>query len=169
LDQACAEELIHRLPVKAGDVFFIPSGRIHAIGGGNLIVEVQQNSDTTYRVFDWNRTGDNGAPRQLHLEQAIASIDFADVQPGALDSRSETLVANELFQLERWRVTPAPRELQTRGRFAIVLCLEGALSCAGIELRPGEFALLPARSSQRDVSAAGESATLLRVTSYSAE
>src|SRR5206468_3104170 len=51
---------VHRLPVKAGDVMFLPSGRLHAIGAGNVIFEIQQNSDTTYRVFDWNRTGTDG-------------------------------------------------------------------------------------------------------------
>ncbi|MBV9010061.1 MAG: class I mannose-6-phosphate isomerase [Verrucomicrobia bacterium] len=164
LKEGHAEELIHRVQVKAGDVFFIPSGRIHAIGGGNLIVEVQQNSDTTYRVFDWNRADENGMTRQLHIEQALASIDFADVRPRALSSQCETLVTNELFQLDRWHLSSSPRELETSGRFAIVLCLDGLLLCARTELRPGQLALLPAQATQRDVCAAEASATLLRIT-----
>ena len=59
----------------------LPSGRVHAIGGGNLIVEVQQNSDTTYRVFDWNRKGTDGKPRALHVEQSLRCIDFDDCEP----------------------------------------------------------------------------------------
>jgi mannose-6-phosphate isomerase len=55
--------------VTAGESIFIPSGRIHAIGGGNLILEIQQNSDTTYRVYDWGRVGLDGTPRQLHIEE----------------------------------------------------------------------------------------------------
>src|SRR5688572_1894607 len=69
-------ELLHRIPVQAGDTLFIPSGRCHAIGAGCLIVEIQQNSDTTYRVFDWNRTGLDGKPRQLHVAESLRSIDF---------------------------------------------------------------------------------------------
>ncbi|MEO7317588.1 MAG: type I phosphomannose isomerase catalytic subunit, partial [Chthoniobacteraceae bacterium] len=71
-------ELIHRLPTRAGDAIFIPSGRIHAIGAGNVIFEVQQNSDTTYRVFDWKRLGLDGRPRPLHVAESLESIDFED-------------------------------------------------------------------------------------------
>jgi len=63
---------------------FIPSGRLHAIGAGLLIYEIQENSDTTYRVYDWNRVGLDGKPRELHLDQALRSIDFDDVTPGWL-------------------------------------------------------------------------------------
>src|SRR5262249_1131753 len=59
-------EALHRIPVKAGDAMFLPSGRLHAIGAGNVLFEIQQNSDTTYRVFDWNRKGLDGKPRELH-------------------------------------------------------------------------------------------------------
>ena len=69
---------VHRISVQTGDAMFLPSGRVHAIGGGNLIVEVQQNSDTTYRVFDWNRKGTDGKPRALHVEQSLRCIDFDD-------------------------------------------------------------------------------------------
>jgi len=61
---------------------FLPSGRVHAIGAGLVIFEIQQNSDTTYRVFDWNRLGADGQPRALHLEPAMTSIDFGDFEPG---------------------------------------------------------------------------------------
>ena len=57
-------ECFHHIPVQAGDVMFLPSGRVHAIGAGNVIFEIQQNSDTTYRVFDWNRLGLDGKPRE---------------------------------------------------------------------------------------------------------
>ena len=66
-----AEKHIHRVPVRAGDGMFLPSGRVHAIGAGNVVVEIQQNSDTTYRVFDWNRTEASGSPRTLHVEQSL--------------------------------------------------------------------------------------------------
>ena len=81
LHEERVEEALHDIPVERGDNIFIPSGRLHAIGPGNVIVEVQQNSDTTYRVFDWNRTGLDGTPRTLHIEESMASIDFDDFEP----------------------------------------------------------------------------------------
>ena len=75
------EELVHRVPAKQGDSIFVPSGRIHAIDGGNLILEIQQNSDTTYRVYDWARVGLDGKPRTLHIKESLASIDFEDFEP----------------------------------------------------------------------------------------
>ena len=74
-------ECFHRVPVRAGDTMFLPSGRVHAIGAGLVIFEIQQNSDTTYRVFDWNRIGLDGKPRELHVAQSLASIDFNDFEP----------------------------------------------------------------------------------------
>jgi mannose-6-phosphate isomerase len=67
-------EALHRIAVKKDDVMFLPSGRVHAIGAGNVIFEIQQNSDTTYRVFDWNRVGLDGKPRELHVKESLESI-----------------------------------------------------------------------------------------------
>src|SRR5206468_6854535 len=80
-------DCIQALKVKKGDVMFLPSGRIHAIGAGNVIFEIQQNSDTTYRVFDWNRVGLDGKPRELHIAEALASIDFDDFEPRLIGSK----------------------------------------------------------------------------------
>ena len=92
--QALAEgnvaDLIHHIPARAGDAFFIPSGRVHAIGAGNVIFEVQQNSDTTYRVFDWNRVGLDGQPRPLHVSESLESINFDDPEPGVSRPDGET-------------------------------------------------------------------------------
>ena len=68
------EACVHRFPVAAGDSILVPTGTVHAIDAGNLILEIQQNSDTTYRVYDWGRTGLDHRPRQLHLREALASI-----------------------------------------------------------------------------------------------
>ena len=73
--------LIHRMSVQDGESILLESGRIHAIDAGNLILEVQQNSDTTYRVYDWDRVGLDGVPRDLHIEESLASIDFEDFEP----------------------------------------------------------------------------------------
>ena len=71
------EHTLHRQEVRAGEIAFVPAGTAHAIGGGILLAEVQQSSDTTYRLFDWNRVGIDGRPRALHVAQALESIDFS--------------------------------------------------------------------------------------------
>src|SRR5262249_46204265 len=86
-------EGFHRLRVREGDAMLLPSGRVHALGAGVVLFEIQQNSDTTYRVFDWNRLGLDGKPRALHVAQSIASIDFDDFEPGLIPggfTRSDT-------------------------------------------------------------------------------
>lgn len=75
------EDCLHRFPVAAGDSLLVPSGRLHAIDGGNLILEIQQNSDTTYRVYDWGRKGLDGQPRRLHLDESLRSIEWNDFEP----------------------------------------------------------------------------------------
>ena len=75
------EECVHRFPVAAGDSILVRSGQLHAIDAGNLILEIQQNSDTTYRVFDWGRAGLDGQPRRLHVEEAMRSILWDDFEP----------------------------------------------------------------------------------------
>ncbi len=75
--------LLYELPVQAGDCLFIPAGRVHAILPGLVILEIQQNSDTTYRLYDWGRVGLDGQPRALHVEEAIAVTDWTDCAPAA--------------------------------------------------------------------------------------
>jgi mannose-6-phosphate isomerase len=75
------EECVHHFSVAAGDSILVHSGQVHAIDAGNLILEIQQNSDTTYRVYDWGRVGLNGKPRQMHVEQSLRSIDWNDFEP----------------------------------------------------------------------------------------
>ena len=75
------ETCVHRFPVAVGDSILVHSGTVHAIDGGNLILEIQQNSDTTYRVYDWGRAGLDGRPRQLHLREALASILWNQPEP----------------------------------------------------------------------------------------
>jgi len=78
------EACVHRCTVEAGDSILVESGRIHAIDAGNVILEIQQNSDTTYRVYDWGRVGLDGKPRELHVEASMKSIDFEDFEPDTL-------------------------------------------------------------------------------------
>ncbi|MEP6956906.1 MAG: mannose-6-phosphate isomerase, partial [Chthoniobacterales bacterium] len=157
------EEHVHRVPVRAGDAMFLPSGRMHAIGAGNVIVEIQQNSDTTYRVFDWNRTDDKGKPRELHLEQSLRSIDFEDFEPELVAPAGELLVRHQLFEIDKWELE-SRREIVNAGSFAIVICVAGEVECGGIILRPGEMFLLPASAQSRAVQPRVSGSALLRVT-----
>ncbi len=163
IERGTADEHLHRIAVKAGDAMFLPSGRVHAIGGGNVIVEIQQNSDTTYRVFDWNRTDASGTPRKLHIEESLRCIDFDDRAPVLIQRDAGQLVRNELFEVERWSLD-RPREGVTQGRFAIVCCLTGTVSCAGVMLAPGNFCLLPASLTDPLLHSEAPETTLLRIT-----
>lgn len=153
---------IHSFPIKAGDAMFIPSGRVHAIGAGNLIVEVQQNSDTTYRVFDWNRLGLNGKPRELHVAESMASIDFDDVEPGIVEPQGELLVECPEFRVERWALTE-PRANPGSG-FAIFTVVAGSVECGGRRFQRGDFFLLPASGTDRTLRPVEDGAEVLRTT-----
>ena len=104
------EPLLHSFPAKAGDHICVPAGSLHAIMGGLIIAEIQQNSDTTYRVYDWNRLGADGRPRPLHVDKALDVINFEQVEPGvstakviedAAGKRRSLLCKNRYFVTER--------------------------------------------------------------------
>lgn len=154
--------LLHRVPVRRGDAMFIPSGRCHAIGAGCLIVEIQQNSDTTYRVFDWNRAGLDGKPRALHIRESLASIDFADHEPALAEVNHDSLVACDEFRVERWLLT-APRA-DTSHAGVLFTVVAGRVQCAGESFGPGDFFLLPAESADRVLAPVDGGAVLLRTT-----
>jgi mannose-6-phosphate isomerase len=158
-----AAACVHKIRVKAGDAAFLPAGRFHAVGAGTLLIEIQQNSDTTYRVFDWNRADSGGKQRQLHVDQALQCIDFNDVAPNLVEPTGEILSRNELFEVERWNLQ-APREISPRGQFVIVCCLSGSIRCASIELVPGAFCLVSASSLDRRFHPLQKESCLLRVT-----
>ena len=149
-------ECFHRIAVRRGDTMFLPSGRVHAIGAGLVIFEIQQNSDTTYRVFDWNRMGLDGKPRELHVDQSLASIDFDDFEPGLSDEAWHTrgtgrwrpLVRHPLFTVDEMRVSDR-RELPLRpGRLRVVAVVAGAVQARGVggavRVQAGGFVVLPA-------------------------
>jgi mannose-6-phosphate isomerase len=163
LAQGKVEKHLHALEVKTGDAIFLPSGRMHALGAGNVLVEIQENSDTTYRIYDWDRAKKRRAPRQMHIAEAMQCVDFGDVEPALLRPKDESLVKHELFEIDKWEIE-REREIADRGRFAIVVCLTGELECAGRRFKPGDFFLVPAELENRSVRPVGEDASLLRVT-----
>ena len=155
---------VQRIPVRSGDAVFLPAGRLHAVGAGNLLIEIQQNSDTTYRVFDWNRTDPTTRKqRELHVEQAVQAIDFEDVQPKLIEIEGELLVSDSLFEIGKWNLNK-PRDAAPLGQFAIICCLTGRLSCAKAALAPGELSLVPAFLNERELKPLAPDTSLLRVT-----
>lgn len=163
LRDGTAANHVHKIRVKAGDAAFLPAGRFHALGAGNLLIEVQQNSDTTYRVFDWKRVDDKGRERQLQIDQALQSINFDDVRPRLLHPDGELLLHHNLFEIQKWNLD-SPREIAARGQFAIACCLTGSLRCADVYLTRGEFFLIPAQMQDRQLLPRTEGTTLLRIT-----
>ena len=134
---------VHRFPVKQGDSILVESGRMHAIDAGNLILEIQQNSDTTYRVYDWGRVGLDGAPRQLHLEESLQSIDFEDFEPRPLKivPGAQTLADCKEFRIRRFELMPGDEALELpAGESArLIHILSGALTdlTSGLGLTKG--------------------------------
>ncbi len=158
-----AAELVHRLKVKTGDALFLPSGRLHAIGAGNLLVEIQENSDTTFRLFDWNRSATDGAPRQLQIEEALQAIDFNDFEPEVIRSPNEELVRCPHFVVEKWDLREG-RHASAGAVFALFVCLDGAVDVNGLRIVPGEFFLVPASAAGSELQPAAPGTSLLRIT-----
>ncbi len=157
-----AADCVHALAPAPGDAIFIPSGRLHAIGGGLLVFEIQQNSDTTYRVFDWNRTGLDGRPRTLHVAESLASIDFNDFEPAIDPPRGNLLAKCPHFQVEKLDLAAGSEAGPAlSGRFAIFAVAAGRVACGADAMGPGDFFLLPPGGPP---VTAHHPATVLRVT-----
>lgn len=167
-------DCFHRIPVRTGDTMFLPSGRVHAIGDRLVIFEIQQNSDTTYRVFDWNRVGLDGKPRELHVAQSLASIDFTDFEPklvatpfatdGEIQKRS--LVKDALFNVETWKMSAGTGASLPPNKLQILALTSGQVQVQSgsteVNLSAGEFCLVPACLEHARISVAND-AVLLRV------
>ncbi|MFP3860852.1 MAG: type I phosphomannose isomerase catalytic subunit [Bacteroidales bacterium] len=148
-------EILNKEKVKAGDVFFLPAGRIHAIGAGILLAEIQQTSDVTYRIFDWNRKGQDGKPRELHTELAVDAIDYnyyEDYRTTYEKNKNKTTnLANcQYFTtniLEFDKVVE--KELIKIDSFVIYMCMDGKAELEYHEgeretIEKGETVLIPA-------------------------
>jgi len=116
IDAGTLEELVHRFPVKAGDSILVRSGEVHAIDGGNLILEIQQNSDTTYRVYDWGRVGLDGRPRQMHVRESLHSINWASGAPSPVPAAAENAVIADCPEFRIRRVVLQAADTFSLGR-----------------------------------------------------
>lgn len=167
------EECLHMIPARAGDCVFVPAGTVHALGPGILLAEVQQQSNLTFRIYDWGRLGSDGKPRQIHVEESLACIDFNrgpvnPVNPVPLQTgvhKVEELVCCEHFVIHR-HTSDSPFCLESDNRFHILMMLEGEADVSTNEgqvtLTKGETVLLPADSSAATVQPAGP-VTLLEI------
>ena len=156
-------EVLAKHTVKAGDVFYLPAGRVHAICGGILLAEVQQSSDVTYRIFDYNRPGMDGKPRELHTELAAQALDFHveddyRTQYSNLAGRANRIIDSPHFSVRVTEMTGTfHRNLIKYDSFIISMCIKGdcriRLRASGEEvlLKEGHSALIPASIADYDV------------------
>lgn len=147
------DTILHAIDVNSGDVFYIPPGHIHAIGKGITLCEIQQASDITYRIFDWNREVSGGVPRKLHLEEALDVLDFKagnhQVDYEATPDKPVELVRNAFFTT---RLLDFNKKITTDyflvDSFVVYVCLEGGFTIvhpSGTEVvQAGDTVLLPA-------------------------
>ncbi|MBN2665588.1 MAG: class I mannose-6-phosphate isomerase [Bacteroidales bacterium] len=155
------DELLNSEPAKPGDTFFTPAGRIHAIGAGIVLAEIQQTSDVTYRIYDWGRKDNEGRPRELHTDLALDAIDFAQTGTGkiineAVINKPSALVSCEYFDTSIISFdTLIKRDYNLIDSFVVYLCTSGRFRIgwdSGSEtVTRGETVLVPASITDVDL------------------
>lgn len=131
IENGTVEDMLNYVPVKKGDVFFIPSGLVHAIGSGILLAEIQQNSNITYRVYDYNRIGKDGKPRELHVSDALNVIvnrneeEINKIRYSNGDKSETTLASCEYFKVDKYSLSGEIELFANEKSFNSVLCLDG--------------------------------------------
>jgi mannose-6-phosphate isomerase len=153
IENGVLEDLVLAEVVRPGDTLLVPAGTTHAIGAGVLLYEIQQASDVTFRMYDWNRTDDHGNPRELHVRQSLEVLRPESVaqriKPLHLSENRALLAACRYFALERWDIAEEPISFRSSGQsFRLISCLERTLAIETernrTSLSPGVTALLPA-------------------------
>jgi mannose-6-phosphate isomerase len=165
------EAVLRKVPTEKGGAAYVPGGRVHAIDAGCLILEIQQNSNTTYRVYDWGRVGNDGQPREMHVEKALQVIDFEDAAdpvctPVEKMPGIRTICTSEFFVLDELSLV-GTMSLEADGRsFQVLFCAEGAfdilfdaLSC---RVEKGESVLIPAELGPYDITS-NQTLTILQI------
>lgn len=148
VDDGTITDVLSRYEIAEGDVFFLPAGRIHAIGGGSHIAEIQQTSDITYRIYDYKRPGLDGKPRELHTELAVNAIDWSVRQDYRTHYEHKQNAGIEIvkcpyFTTDLYDLTEEVKvSLSENSPFLVVICLEGEGSVNGTNIKAGEAALI---------------------------
>lgn len=155
LNAGSLKEILNEEKVKKGDVFFIPSGRVHAIGPGIVLTEIQQTSNTTYRIYDWDRTDKDGNSRELHLDKALQVMDFEKredistkydrIQNSTVNLADCPYFTTSLIEFDH----PVDKDFNLIDSFVIYICTEGELMVnykggVAVSIRKGETVLIPA-------------------------
>ena len=158
IEQNTLRKILSAKPVKRGDVLFLPAGKVHAIGAGITLCEIQQASDVTYRLYDWDRPGTNGKPRELHIDQSLEVLDFKKAMEFTVDyepvpNGSVNLVRDKHFTINLLTFDhKIEMDYFLVNSFVVLVCLEGAFDLAypgGTEtIKRGEVVLLPAEIRQ---------------------
>ena len=144
IEAGTLEQWLNKLYPSPGDAVLIPAGTVHALGKGLLVAEIQQSSDTTYRLFDWNRVGSDGKPRPIHVQEGLAVIEW-QAAPQLIRLDDGQRLSCDKFILQK-RLIRGAAKLELEQSFRIVLVVEGELQLAGDPagpLRSGQSALLP--------------------------
>ncbi|WP_372751137.1 type I phosphomannose isomerase catalytic subunit [Labilibaculum sp.] len=154
LKEGKLEEILNSTPVQEGSCFFIPAGRVHAIGKGILLAEIQQTSDVTYRIYDFNRTDDAGNPRELHTELAVDAIDYSFEKKYETNYQTEKNKSTELVRCPYFTTNilefdkPQEKEYLGLDSFVIYMCLDGDMEikydAESLSVTKGESVLIPA-------------------------
>jgi len=148
-------DILNYVNIETGDVIFMPAGRIHSLGPGTLLAEIQQTSDATYRIYDWDRVDDSGKPRELHVEKALEAISYdvpeeANRNIKALTNETVNLVECPYFTTNLVELAqPLRKDYEELDSFVAYLCLEGGMAIRpdageGVYVKKGEIVLLPA-------------------------
>ncbi|MGH7683292.1 MAG: class I mannose-6-phosphate isomerase, partial [Vulcanimicrobiaceae bacterium] len=169
-------EILRRVPVKPNDAFYLPAGTLHAIGAGIQLFETQQASDLTYRIFDWNRVGPDGKPRQLHVDRAADVLDYGRGEtaqtmhlPYQTDGiASEACIADPRFVVEKARVASVAGALLPDGEPVIFMAMESGMTLevdgVATVVGPWTTALIPAEIARVDVVASRDASALVVTT-----
>lgn len=164
LNDKTLRDILNFEKVSKGDVFYMPAGRVHALGPGIFLAEIQQTSDTTYRIYDWDRVDEKGKVRELHIDEALDAIDFnvyddykTDYQPK--DNGSANLLTSEYFTTNLIRLSKAlAKDYSELDSFVIYVCVGGSVTLVHngeteqqLRLQKGEAVLIPASVSRVDI------------------
>lgn len=171
LQNKSLKEIMNFVPVKTGDSFFTPAGRVHAIGSGILLAEIQQTSDITYRIYDWERVDSKGNPRELHTELALDAIDYNYVQDVKVNYENTPNVPVNIAKCKYFTTNKisfdktTAREYIDKDSFVIYICCSGSFDLIyneteKLEVTKGDTILLPASIDSVVLKPKGPSETL---------
>ncbi len=148
IEKGTVADMLVKIPVEVGQCHFLPSGTTHAIGQGLLIAEIQMPSDTTYRVFDWNRVNDTGKSRDLHIEEALESIHFDSSGDNLSVTKMGRLVDCEYFKVDKGHQGKNCELLISAGQMKTLIIISGSGTITGagdrVEFAAGDTLLIPA-------------------------